>query len=62
MPTIRIPNFPPETHRRLKELAAKNGRTVSQQAIVLLAEELGLPLSKRILNAQSKRQRKRENP
>jgi plasmid stability protein len=55
MKTLVIRNIPPETHRWVKEQAAKNGRTVSQQGIVILAQGLGLQLSPRILNARSKR-------
>ncbi|MCY2950680.1 MAG: hypothetical protein NTU53_01730 [Planctomycetota bacterium] len=55
MKTLVIRNIPPETHRWLKDEAAKNGRTLSQQGILILAQGLGLQLPPRILNARSKR-------
>ncbi len=36
MPSLVIKNLPPEIHRRLKELAAKNHRSMTKQAIDIL--------------------------
>ena len=40
MPTITLKNVPDELHRRLKEVAAQNHRSLNREAIRLLEESL----------------------
>jgi plasmid stability protein len=41
MPNLLIRDLPEEVHRRLKERAAQNRRSMSQEALLLLEEALG---------------------
>jgi hypothetical protein len=40
MPALLIKDVPPELHRKLKELASRNRRSMNRQALVLLEEAL----------------------
>lgn len=40
MATLNIKNFPDELHAKLKELAKKNGRSLSSEVEFLLAEQM----------------------
>lgn len=41
MPALLIKDIPPALHRKLKEVAARNRRSMNRQALVLLEEALG---------------------
>lgn len=41
MPNLLIRDLPEEVHRRLKERAAQNRRSMNQEALLLLEEALG---------------------
>lgn len=43
MPSLLIKNVPPELHRRLKEEAARNRRSMTGQTLVLLEQSLHKP-------------------
>lgn len=40
MPGLLIKDFPPELHQKLKEEAARNHRSMTRQALVLLEQAL----------------------
>ena len=43
MPDLLIKDFPPEMHRRLRDEAARNHRSMTRQALVLLEQALAAP-------------------
>ena len=43
MPTLVIKQVPPELHRRLREEAERNHRSMNKQVIAILEETLGAP-------------------
>lgn len=43
MPSLLIKDFPPELHRRLRDEAARNHRSMTRQALALLEQALAAP-------------------
>jgi len=43
MPGLLLKDFPPELHRRLKQEAARNHRSMTRQALALLEQALTAP-------------------
>jgi plasmid stability protein len=43
MPVLLIKDFPPELHRRLRDEAARNHRSMTRQALALLEQALAAP-------------------
>lgn len=41
MSTLYVRNFPEELHRKLRELAARNKRSMNDEAIALICKALG---------------------
>lgn len=63
MPPLQIRDMPEAVHRLLVERAARERRTIAQQASVLLAEALAAPSpeARRAVLAELARSRKRYN-
>jgi hypothetical protein len=63
MPALQIRDLPVPVHRLLVERAARERRTIAQQAAVLLAEALAVPSpeARRAVLAELARSRKRYN-
>jgi hypothetical protein len=52
MPSLQVRELPDPIYRKLSELAYKEHRSISQQAVMLLAKSLNLDLSPQVRRKQ----------